>query len=160
MFGNQNQELLLVPLKDDKTYTFDTIARLFNEQLNISAAGDPVAATKTVKLTSTWNTTPSSPTSKSPKILQKSSRLKATPQILVNPSMSTRLRLTTQKMSFLSVTKSTLRLRQPHVLMNSFHSRIPCQQLVFTITTISSSHFTLERIKATNCPYKESSTDC
>ena len=34
---------LSVPLKNDKTYTFDMIARLFNEQLNISAAGDPVA---------------------------------------------------------------------------------------------------------------------
>ena len=34
---------LSVPLKDDKTYTFDTIARLFNEQFNISAAGDPDA---------------------------------------------------------------------------------------------------------------------
>ena len=34
---------LSVPLKNDKTYTFDMIARLFNEQLNKSAAGDPVA---------------------------------------------------------------------------------------------------------------------
>ena len=35
---------LSVPLKDEKTYTFDTIARLFNKQLNIIAAsGDPVA---------------------------------------------------------------------------------------------------------------------
>ena len=33
---------LSVPFKDDKNYTFVTIARLLNEQLNISTAGDPV----------------------------------------------------------------------------------------------------------------------
>ena len=32
-----------VPFKDEKNYTLDTIARLLNEQLNISAACDPVA---------------------------------------------------------------------------------------------------------------------
>lgn len=34
---------ITISLKDDKTYTFDMIARLFNEQINQAAGGDPIA---------------------------------------------------------------------------------------------------------------------
>ena len=43
IWKSKSRNTFSVPLKDDKTYTLDTIAGFFNEQLNISAAGYPVA---------------------------------------------------------------------------------------------------------------------
>ena len=153
---------LRVPLKDGKTYTYDTIARLFNEQLNISASGDP-AATLSYK-DSKVNLYVKDDTQLSN--LKISEDIAEVLKIKCNTSNSgepvdvDKIAINNTKNVSLVCDQIDLLLRQPHVSMNSFHSRNPCQQLAFAKTTINTSHYTLETIKATTCPYKESSADC
>ena len=62
------------------------------------------------------------------------------------------------KMSFLSETKSTLRLACVDKLI-PFENPMPTACFRNNYHHINTSQSTLETIKATTCPYKESSTD-